>query len=273
MGAGASAGASTSVPTSKEEALAAGFTEDQIDAFLADLEEYKKVCTDYFNALDHDHNGELDMDEVKILFTVSGCPPPMVDMMASQAMQMADTNHDGVLSLEEFVTQFSNTTIASGGSISDASAQMRGEVEKVLTLNAQGGADAMISLDHYRHAVGDYFHNDHGTGFHNVLAEDAKALLNAIGRPDEVVAKVDEARETKEGGMLSFEDFVQLLTSSRPDDHPEEEELAQLKATCVELKAMHKKEDAEKPVEEEIDVRKMSEEQVEEEGTPVMFSI
>ena len=58
------------------------------------------------------------------------------------------------------------------------------------------------------HAVGDYFHNDHGTGFRNVLADDAKALLNAIGRPEEVLAQVDETSAANEGGMLTFEDFV-----------------------------------------------------------------
>ena len=54
------------------------------------------------------------------------------------------------LSSCQFVTQFSNTTIASGGSISEATAQMKGEVEKVRALSEDGAAAGMISLDHYR---------------------------------------------------------------------------------------------------------------------------
>ena len=65
MGAGASSGAPASIPTSKEEALAAGFTEEQIDTFVTELEEYKQVCSEYFEALDQNHNGQLDMDEVR----------------------------------------------------------------------------------------------------------------------------------------------------------------------------------------------------------------
>ena len=40
MGAGASAAPGSAVPATKEEALAAGFSEEQVDAFMTDLEAY-----------------------------------------------------------------------------------------------------------------------------------------------------------------------------------------------------------------------------------------
>ena len=68
--------------------------------FRTFVEQTEKELWQLFKSIDRDHNGQLDKGELKSAFDRAGIllPPPKLDQFFSEV----DTNHDGVISFDEW---------------------------------------------------------------------------------------------------------------------------------------------------------------------------
>eukprot|EP01050_Picozoa_sp_SAG11_P024610 SAG11_NODE_5296_length_1603_cov_16.845745_1_plen_365_part_01 len=62
-----------------------------------------EICSRLFDELDTDSSGSLDALEAKIFLKCSGCPDAEVEHMYADMLRGSDTDHDGLISKEEFL--------------------------------------------------------------------------------------------------------------------------------------------------------------------------
>ena len=68
--------------------------------FRTFVEQTEKELWNLFKSIDRDHNGQLDKGELSSAFTAAGLVIPRAKL--DQFFSEVDTNHDGVISFEEW---------------------------------------------------------------------------------------------------------------------------------------------------------------------------
>lgn len=68
--------------------------------FQTFVEQTEEELWQLFKSIDHDHNGQLDKNELKSAFARAGLLVPNAKL--EQFFAEVDTNHDGVISFDEW---------------------------------------------------------------------------------------------------------------------------------------------------------------------------